>query len=160
MPKNVQGGKKHKKIKRIDKNVLPHDINSNEYIIAKVTKIHNKRHCDVKTMDGTNIEEIFCSMNNSVKFIKLNDIVLIFKYTTENHFVKRNNCKDKLEKKKSIIVTLLEPDKLNILKKKFKYNYIEDKNEDEDEFDILFENDTNILDNRNENDNDIYINDI
>jgi len=141
MPKNFQGGKKHKKVKRVDKNILPHDIDSHQYIIAKVTKIHNKRHCDVKTMDGVNIEDIYCSMNNSVKFIKLNDLVLIFKYTTENHFVKRKNCKNKLEKKKSIIVTLLDIDKLNLLTKKFKYNYIEDKNENGDEIDIIFKND-------------------
>ena len=146
MPKNIQGGKKHKKVKRVDKNILPTDVQSFEYIIAKVTKIHNKRHCDVKTMDGTNIEDIYCSMNNSVKFVKLNDLVLIFKFTVENHFVKRNNCKDKLEKKKSIIVTLLDPDKLNVLTKKFKYNYIEDKENNNDELDIIFE-DQNINNN-------------
>lgn len=141
MPKNTQGGKKHKKVKRVDKNVLPKDVDSVEYIIAKITKIHNKCHCNVKTMDGSNIEDIYCSTNNSVRFIKLNDLVLIYKFSIENHFAKRNNHKEKLEKKKSIIVTLLDSEKLSKLIKNHKYNYIEDKNENEDYFDIVFEND-------------------
>lgn len=158
MPKNTQGGKNHKRVKRVDKNVLPKDIDSTEYIIAKVTKIHNKSHCDVKTMDGSNIEDIYCSTNNSVRFIKLNDLVLIFKFSIENHFHKRNNSKEKLEKKRSIIVTLLDSDKIFKLIKKHKYNYIEDKNDNEDEFDIVFQKDT--IDQEETNDSDIDIDDI
>ena len=162
MPKNTQGGKKHKKVKRVDKNILPKDVDSMEYIIAKVTKIHNKCHCDVKTMDGNNVEDIYCSTNNSVRFIKLNDLVLIYKYNTENHFIKRNNMRDSLEKKKSIIVTLLDAEKLNKLMNKHNYVYIEDKNEKDNDFDIVFENDNlEILNEDKEIDeNEINIDDI
>lgn len=160
MPKNTQGGKKHKKVKRVDKNILPKDIESTEYIIGKITKIHNKCHCDVKTMDGSNIENIYCSTNNAVRFIKLNDLVLIYKYNIENHFVKRKNCREKLEKKKSIIVTLLDSDKLSKLIKKYKYNYVEDKNENENDLDIVFENNEILnIDNEIDEDN-IIIDDI
>lgn len=141
MGKNLHGGKKHKKIKKKDNNILPLDIQSEKYIIGKVEKMFNKSHCRVKTMDGNNIEDIFCSMNNSVRFVKVDDLVLIYKYNTENHFIKRNNSEKKIEKKKSIIVTLLDQDKLNILCNQYHYPFIEDKEEIDEN--IIFEDDTN-----------------
>lgn len=158
MPKNIQGGKNYKKFKRVDKNIIPNDINNEDYIIAKVEKIHNKSHCSVKSMDGNKIEDIFCSKINSVKFIKIGDLVLIYKYNIENHFAKRNNDKNKEEKKKSIIVTLLDNDKLNILTKKYKFNYKEDKKLDENELNIIFND--NEYDNSNVDELDIDIDDI
>lgn len=140
MVKNLKGGKKHKKIKRVDKNCIPKDIFTHNYIIAKVNKIHNRTHVSVKTMDGKNIEDIFCSINNSVRFVKLDDLVLIYKYNTEYHIKNTNQN----EKKKSIIVTLLDTEKLNKLINEFHYPFIDQELLNED-CNIIFENEDTIL---------------
>ena len=146
MVKNTKGGNRARKMSSFSKqrDVLPQEqelVNNTKetrYVIGKVTEYFNNKHVNIVTMDGRELC-VFCSINNNVSRVSRGNHVLLYTPNTEYYFKRATNTShNRNERYKSVILAVLDHDKLTMLISKYSFLFIEPSSEDKNGY-VVFD---------------------
>ena len=138
MVKNLRGGKLAKrqcaKVKS-KTTYFPSDAefyeNPDKFVVGKIIEQHNQKHYRVLTMDSNRLS-VFASTDNNVGRLQKDSYVLMYSPNVEYHFkIKSSRGQDSsesYEKHKSIIISKLDLDTINVLTNKFGIAFISQDN--------------------------------